>query len=196
MSQILLLIIIFIFVLFLIYVYKKKCDEDYYLDLIQTAQMQQQQMFLNNFGQFQNFSYPQNSQNYFYNNCNYERKTSFYNNNNSYNPNYNTYNTNNNNVINNSSQISNGNYIYRTPIKNTTSYYNNNDNMNGNNSFTGTPRINFNNKKYTQKRNNESFFSKTQSSNKSAKMINFDISNKKVIKLEDFLSDVKFEELL
>ena len=179
------------------YVYKKKCDEEYYLGLIQTAQMQQQSLLLGNLGQFQNFCYPQNSQNYFYNNCNYGRKTPFHNNYNSYNSNFNTSNQNYYNAINNSCLVNNENYIYKTPIKKTTNYYNN-YNMNGNNlnSVISTPSVSIISKKYVQKRDNGSFFSKSQSSTKSLKMINFDINNKKVIKLEDFLSDVKFEDLL
>ena len=53
MNQEMLYIAIIILILFLMYVYKKKCDEDYYLSIIQSTQ--QQYMFKN----FQNQNYLQ-----------------------------------------------------------------------------------------------------------------------------------------
>ena len=119
MSQILLLFIISMFIQFLVYEYiLRKCDEGYFLSLIKITQIErQQQLFLKNLRQIQNFPYSNNLQNYFYNNCNYENR------------NYNTistiYSANNYNTINSQYQINNAKYIYKTPIKKTQNYYNN-----------------------------------------------------------------------
>ena len=69
-------------------------------------------------------------------------------------------------------------------------------NRNNLNPVSSILSIRITSKKFVQKRENGSFFSKFESNIKSMKMVNFYFSNKKVIKLEDFLSGVKLEDLL
>ena len=70
MNQLYLYLVILIFILFLMYVYKKKCDEDYYINLIQFTQQQYQYNFQyqlqNNLNQKQSIQ----EQKYYYNNYN------------------------------------------------------------------------------------------------------------------------------
>ena len=60
-QELLIYITIIILILFLMYVYKKKCDEEYYLSIIQATQ--QQYMFQNQ----PNFNYMQPQQQQYYN---------------------------------------------------------------------------------------------------------------------------------
>ena len=74
MNQLYLYIVIIIFILFLMYVYKKKCDEDYYLSIIQFTQKQYQNncrpqilyKYISEPIPYQYYSIP-NHQNYFQN---------------------------------------------------------------------------------------------------------------------------------
>ena len=174
-------IAIIILILFLMYVYKKKCDEDYYLSIIQSTQ--QQYMFKN--FQNQNYSQYQGPQPY----------TNIYSgnpyNNNYYNPyktpeNQNTaklysnnyYNYNNNNL----------NNIHPTPIRNKNEniygYHNN-----GNRSHIMEDQI-----VYNKLNNINNINDRNNNQNKNFQKYNNNV-NKKVFKLEDFLSGTKKNNL-
>ncbi len=186
MSQDLIYILIIILILFLMYVYKKKCDEDYYISIIQATQQQcmyQNQNFPNN-----NSNYIQNCQQQFYNNSyqgmNYYNNP--YNNNNTYNNNYNNYNP------------------YRTPtstpiqeMNGKYGYYNNGNKkhiMEDQILYNKLNSINEINNNYNKIGNNQ--FENVQ--NKYLKRNNNGINgmnNKKIFKLEDFLSGNKGNNL-
>ena len=73
MGQELIVITVIIILLFLMYVYKKKCDEDYYINLIQSTQQQiQMQNFRNN-----NYIQNLNSSNYRPQNQSYQQCNDF-----------------------------------------------------------------------------------------------------------------------
>ena len=184
------------------YVYKKKCDEDYYLSIIQATQ-QQQYMFQSHPNQKYLQSYPQQLYNNSYPSTNnYTNPYNNYYSNNFYNNNYNPYRTpeskNYSQLFNNNDKHDNQfniNSISPSPI------LNRNDkiygyNINGNrkhimedqilyNKLNSINEIN-NNKtnRYANGFNNEYFKQNIYAQNNNN-------NNKKIFKLEDFLSDYK-----
>ena len=208
MSQELLYISILVLILFLMYVYKKKCDEDYYLSIINSTQ----QYILQN----------QQRPNYLY-----EQRHPFYNNsfpvpmtyNNSYDYNFNNYYNsfkspnsrtnsqiyyNNNKYNNNLPYDING--VSPSPIlnKNENYYgYHNNGNrrhiMEDQILFNKVNNINDidinNNKKIHNYRNNEYEENNYRFPRNNLQNYNNNYVNKKVIKLEDFLSGKKRNNL-
>ena len=139
MSQEMIYFIIIILILFLMYAYKKKCDEDYYLSIIQATQ-QQQYLFQNYPNQKYLYPYQQQLFNKSYPNTNnYCNPYNNYYNNSIYNNSYNPYRTPENKNFSNYIQLFNNknnnqfnlNSISPSPIlnKNEKNYgYNINDN--------------------------------------------------------------------
>ena len=165
MNQLYLFIIILIFVLFLMYVYKKKCDEDYYINLIQFIQQQNQ------------YSIPCQTRNNIYpgypHAINMDNQTNYF-------PAYN--------------QIKDDN-MYKTPKrKKTLEIYKNFSSLNN----SPSPNINFTNDNYNKEKN----FLNNLKNNQNGGFYNDDLRkntknviNKKIFKLEDFLTDSKIKNL-
>ncbi len=184
------------------YVYKKKCDEDYYLSIIQATQQQQQYMFQNN------PNYLQSQQAQFNNNV-HPRINTY--NNPYYNPNnYNNFYNYNNNEMQNNSQLTNNkynynynnryynkNYISPSPLK--SNIYNNKkeimddqilynklSSINDINNDLNIPNFQkIRNNEYENEVNNKFYKNNFYNQN------NNNFNNKKIFKLEDFLSDKK-----
>ena len=196
MSQELIYISIIILILFLMYVYKKKCDEDYYLSIIQATQ--QQYMYQNKNFPGQNFLQPFQPQQ-FYNNS--------YPGMNYYNAPYNNYNNiNNHNPFKTPENRYNSQYITPSPIHNMNEKYGYNNNGNRKhimedqilyNKLNSINEINNNN--YYKIGNNQ--FENVQNNKYLQKNIyekNNNINgnnNKKIFKLADFLSENKRNNL-
>ena len=193
MSQELIYISIIILILFLMYVYKKKCDEDYYISIIQATQ--QQYMYQNKNFPPPNFFQPLQQQQ-FYNNSfpgiNYYNIP--------YNNNYNPYKTPENRY--------NSQYITPSPVQNMNEKYGYNNNGNRKHImedqilYNKLNNINeINNKNYHRFGNNQfNQFDNAQNSkylqkNIYEKNINNGNNNKKIFKLEDFLSGNKRNNL-
>ena len=167
MNQLYLFIILLIFVLFLMYVYKKKCDEEYYIDLIHFIQQQQQ------------YNYQSQPVNNLHPRCPGEN---FMPDQSNYYPVFNQMNEN------------NDNYIYKTPKRKKSfqiykdfSYLNNGDNM-------PSPSINFTNNNYIQEKTILNNINNNQNGlfyNNELRRNGKNVINKKIFKLEDFLTDTK-----
>ena len=163
MNQLYLYIVIIILILFLMYVYKKQCDEDYYLSLIKFTQQQYQ------------YNFPPQPQ---YNYCpnppqNYKMKQNYF-------QNFN---------------IINDNDGYKTPKrKKSFQIY---KNFSGLNNPSPSPTINFTNNHFIREkivlnnlRNNN--IDNNYNNDDYLQNQNGNI-NKKIFKLEDFLTDSKMK---
>ena len=165
MNQFYLFVIILIFILFLMYVYKKKCDEDYYINLIQFIQQQQNQCQIPS--QIRNDIYPGYPRGIIPPNQPY------------YFP--------------GSNQIKDNN-IYKTPKrKKTLEIYKDFSNLNRDNN-SPSANINFTNDNYIKEKMFLNHFKNNQNGgyyNEKLGKSNQNVINKKVFKLKDFLTDSK-----
>ena len=180
------------------YVYKKKCDEDYYISIIQ-----QQLMFQNQ----QRANYQPSYQTQFYNGMypqeNYLNNLSFNNNNNyNYNPYKTPENRNNSQTFNKRSYMyNNNNYNMNSLSPSPMPYRNGNNydyNNNGNRKHIMEDQILYNKlNSINDINNNQNMlnFQKRENNFYGNKQNNFynqnNNINKKIFKLEDFLSDTK-----
>ena len=209
MSQEMLYISIIILILFLMYVYKKKCDEDYYINIIRSTQQQYlcQNPYRQNFQSHALYPYFNNSYPGSMTYANNNSLTANYNRNNYYNP-YKTpenrnYNYSYNNYYNNIHYKNNDfNERSNSPVKSKAEikygYHNN-----GNKKHALEDQILFN------KLNNINGISINNSNQNPKKSMNdeykyhenryynpgYNYANKKVFKLEDFLSETKKNNL-
>ena len=205
MSQELLYISIIILILFLMYVYKKKCDEEYYLSIINSTQ---QYILQNQKGL--NYPYYQNQRFYdvsyqgpMINNNPYNNNYSYYNSfktpkNRNYSQIYNNY-YNNNNISCNSNSMSSSSILNR---KDNYEYH-----KNGNRRYIMEDQILFNkvnsindinnNQNYPRMENNEyENVNDNRFLNNNLQECNRNkFVNKKIFKLEDFLSGTKRNNL-
>ena len=173
MSQLYLFLILLILVLFLMYVYKKKCDEDYYISLIQFNQ-QYFCPFQTKYNLGQNYPFQRSISNP---------------------PNY----------INNFNQIKDD-YIYKTPKrKKSFNIYKDFSGLNNvspspspNNNYTSRQIIYDKNLYYNIKKNDNVLYDNFYGNdlmNKNLGNYYGHICNKKVFKLEDFLTDSKMKKI-